>query len=131
MTKRKGTRVERELLHMLYKNGWMVNRSAGSGSIPLPNPDLLAGKEGRILAIECKAIKNENKFFPEKEINELSLFSEKFGAEPWIAIKFDNKGWFFLSPNRLNKTKTGNYSISLNLAKEKGIPFESLIKQKV
>ncbi len=130
MSKSKGTRVERELFHMLYNNEFVPIRSAGSGSTPIPNPDILAGKDGRVLAIECKALKNNNKFFPEKEINELNLFSKKFGAEPWIAMRFDNKGWYFIKPENLKKTKTGNFSINLKSAKEKGINFESLIKKK-
>ena len=46
--KRKGTRVERELFHMLHDKSFHCVRAAGSGSTPLPNPDILAGKDGRI-----------------------------------------------------------------------------------
>ncbi len=131
MSKKKGTRVERELFHMLYNEDFFPIRAAGSGSTPIPNPDILAGKKGRVLAIECKAIKDLNKFFPEIEIEELKLFSEKFGAEAWVAIKFNNKGWFFINPENLNKTKSNNYSINLELAKQKGIKFDELVKRKI
>ncbi|MBU3941048.1 MAG: Holliday junction resolvase [Nanoarchaeota archaeon] len=125
--KSKGTRAERELFHMLWDSGWSTVRSAGSGSTPLPNPDLIASNGSKILAIECKAIKNSSKHFNKTEINQLIEFSTKFGAEPWFAIKFDNQGWNFLRPEELKKTKTGNYSVNLNLAKQSGIKFDELI----
>ena len=125
--KSKGTRAERELFHMLWQSNWPVVRSAGSGSTPLPNPDLITSNGSRILAIECKAIKNKNKYFPKIEIEELTDFSKKFGAEPWLAIRFDNQGWHFLTPEKLKHNKSGNYTISLDLAKKQGINFEELI----
>lgn len=128
MSKQKGTRAERELLHMLFGKKWHVVRSAGSGSIGLPNPDLMAGKDSRILAIECKSLSVENKYFKEQEIKELNQFSKKFGAEPWLALRFDSIGWYFIQPNKLNKTKSGYYSISLEELKSKGLNFDRLIK---
>ena len=129
MSKQKGTRAERELLHMLFNKGWHVIRSAGSGSIGLPNPDLLSGKNGRILAIECKSLSKENKYFKEQEIKELKQFSNKFGAEPWLGLRFDNIGWFFIQPDKLNKTKSNYFAISLEEIKEKGLNFKDLIKK--
>ena len=126
--KNKGTRGERELFHLLWNTKeWGVLRSAGSGSTPMPSPDLLASNGKRYLAIECKVIGNTNKFFSEEEIQQLLEFSNKFGAEPWIAIKFDYIGWYFLQPKQINKTKKG-YSITLDLAKEKGIQLKDLLK---
>ena len=106
MSKKKGTRAERELIHMFFNsNEWMAVRAAGSGSVPLPCPDLIAGNGKRRLAIECKALSEPKKYFKEKEIQELIEFSEKFGAEAWIGIRFDKIGWFFLEPNKLQKSK--------------------------
>jgi len=127
MSKRKGTRYERELVHMFHDSGFSVVRSAGSGSTPLPAPDLIVSNSKRILAIECKAIKSTRKYFPEKEINELNEFSEKFGAEPYIAIRFDRKGWFFVKTEDLGFGKTNHY-VSYDLAVEKGKRFEEIIK---
>jgi Holliday junction resolvase len=129
--KRKGVRAERELLHMFYNtDSWIASRIAGSGSIPLPSPDLLAGYKNRTLAIECKSLKNPYYHFAESKIQDLIKFSERFGAEAWLAIKFNNKGWFFLKPEGLKKSKKG-YSVSLELAQQNGIRFEDLIKQKI
>lgn len=127
-SKSKGTRYERELLHMFYNtNAWIASRIAGSGSIPLPSPDLLAGCKNRSLAIECKSIKNPYYHFSEDKLKDLLEFSEKFGAEPWLAIRFDNKGWFFLKPDDLKESGKGR-SVSLDLASAKGIRFQDLIK---
>ena len=124
--KQKGINAERELIHMFWKNGWAAIRVAGSGSSHYPSPDLLAGNNLRKLAIECKAISSNNKYLSSNTITQLSEFAEKFGAEPWIGIRFDSKGWYFLSFDDINKTKKG-YSISNELAKQKGLLFNELI----
>lgn len=126
--KQKGTRAERELLHLLYENKWQVMRSAGSGSIGIPNPDLLAGKDSRVLAIECKSLNKENKYFKEQEIKELKEFSKHLNAEAWLGLRFDNIGWFFIQPDKLTKTKSGYFNISLEELKKKGLNFKELIR---
>src|SRR3989344_8101552 len=120
MSKKKGTRAERELLHMFYDNVFGVLRTACSGSITIPSCDLLVGKNGKVLAIECKFIK-ENIYIKKDRIKELIDFSKKFGAEPLFGVKVMNKGWFFLNLDKLEKSKGNNYVISYNLAKRKGI----------
>lgn len=127
MSKKKGTRSERELFHLFHQNNWMPCRIAGSGSTPIPAPDLIVGNGSRILAIECKSIKGNIKYIENEKIDELLTFSKRFGAEPWIAIKFDYQGWFFLPPEKLEKTKNGIPAISLKTAKEKALRFEDLI----
>src|SRR3989344_6031963 len=124
-SKGKGTRYERELIHMFYDSGFSVVRSAGSGSTPLPSPDIIVSNSKNIFAIECKSINSKRKYFPEKEINELKLFSEKFGAIPLIAIRFDRIGWYFVHLNDMGFSKT-NYFISLELAQKKGLKFEEI-----
>ncbi|MEK6974504.1 MAG: Holliday junction resolvase Hjc [Nanoarchaeota archaeon] len=126
-SKNKGTRAERELFHMLWNNGWATLRSAGSGSTPKPSPDLIASNNERILAIECKSIKGNSKYFDRKEISELIEFSKLFGAEPWLAVRFDNNGWFFIIPEDLKVTKSGNMSISLEKAMKNGLKFDDVI----
>lgn len=127
--KGKGARAERELLHMLFDNKWHVVRSAGSGSIGLPNPDLIAGKDGRILAIECKSSDKEIKrYLKEKDIKELKEFAKKFNAEAWLAIRFDAAGWFFLTPEQLDRSKNGFFCFDFGLVKEKGKSFEQVTR---
>ena len=73
-TKSKGTNAERELIHKLWAQGYAAIRSAGSGSMKYPSPDILTAKEGRILAIECKVTKGKSKYFEIKEIDGISIF---------------------------------------------------------
>jgi Holliday junction resolvase len=127
--KSKGTRAERELLHLFWENEWACMRSAGSGSTTRPSPDLLASKNNKTLAIECKSIKSKNHHFNKKEIEELILFSKLFGAKPIIGMRFDNKGWFFLDVNKLSPNKNGNYGISLKLSMKEGLSFKNLLNE--
>jgi holliday junction resolvase Hjr len=127
MSKRKGTLYERELFHMFWNNNWAAVRSAGSGSTPLPAPDILAGNKDNLLAIECKAIKTKSKHFNKEEIFQLMKFANTINAVPIIAMRFDNIGWHFLKANELEKNKGGNYTINLNLCQQKGVKFEELI----
>jgi len=125
--KSKGINAERELIHMFNNNDWMSIRVAGSGSSHYPSPDILAGNIKRKLAIECKSIKSKTKYLTNEEVEQLKLFSRLFGAEPWIGIRFNNEKWYFLSIDDIEITKKNYYSISLDLAKKKGLLFEELI----
>ena len=127
MSKKKGTRAERELLHMFYQAKWGVLRVAGSGSTTLPSPDLLAGNGTISLAIECKSIKSSSKYFPKEEIGQLKLFSKMFGAMALIAIRFDNEGWYFIEPHKLKKTKSEYFVLNHDLACKKGLKFDGLV----
>ena len=128
MSKQKGSRAERELLSMFWDTGiWGGFRTAGSGSTPLPSPDLLVGNGKRYLAIECKSLKTKAKYLEEQQIKELIEFSKRFGAEPWIGLRFNNVGWFFIQHEKLEKTKNGSLIASLEILKNKGLSFNKLI----
>ena len=127
MSKNKGSRAERELIHKFFDtNEFIALRAAGSGSTPLPSPDILAGGMGRILAIECKSGKDK-RYIKKNQIDELKIFSERFGAEPWIGLRFDNEDWWFLSLENLVKSRGENFMVSLDIARKKGLRFEELI----
>ena len=123
-TKAKGSKAERELLHMFYNAGFGVVRAAGSGSTGLPCPDLIIGNNLRKLAIEVKNPGKEYQHLEKQQIEDLGKFSKMFGAEPWIAVKF--KDWHFLTLEDINKTKE-NFSITQDIAERKGLKFEELI----
>lgn len=125
--KSKGINAERELVHMFWKEGWACVRVAGSGSIKYPAPDLLAGNNIRKIVIESKVTKDDVKYFSNYDILQLKEFATIFGAEPWIAIKFNKKPWLFINPEDLNKTKSMNFSIKYDVAELRGLLFEELI----
>ena len=120
MSKKRGIAAERELLHMLWQKGFAVARVAGSGSVPEPSCDLLAGNGQAKYAIECKMSGNGRKYITKEQIDDFLTFSTRFGLEPILAVKFLRKGWFFLQPESLDKTPKG-YSISLDTAMERGV----------
>ena len=128
--KHKGSRTERELVHLFFDNNFAPLRIAGSGSTPLPAPDLVVGGFGKVFAIECKSGKT-TRYIKKEQMEELLLFSTRFGAQPLIGGRFDREGWFFLKPEQLDVTKSGFYSLSLEDAKEKGLSFGKLIGKEI
>ena len=68
------------------------------------------------------------KKFPEFEFEQLKEFAEKFGAEPWIGVRFDRLDWFFLGADDLKRTRR-SFRFSLKNAKRIGLLFEELIEQ--
>ena len=125
-TKSKGTNAERELIHKFWANGFAAIRSAGSGSMKYPSPDILAAKGTRILAIECKVTKKQNKYFEQSEIEDLLKFAKIFNAEPFVAVKFKGNDWFFLRVGNLKKTKK-LFMVDLCLAQNQGKSFDNIL----
>ncbi len=125
--KSRGTNAERDLIHKFWGVGWAALRAAGSGSSQFPAPDVVAANNIRKLAIEVKLTTETKKYFTKKEINELTYFSEKFGAESWVAIKFFREPWYFLSLEDLEETGK-SFVASLDVAKRRGLLFEEVIR---
>jgi Holliday junction resolvase len=125
--KSKGSNAERELIHMFWSTGkWAAIRVAGSGCCTNPAPDVVAGNVNRKLAIECKSTK-DTKYIPKQDIEDLKTYSNLFGAEPLIGMRFDREGWFFVKVEDLVDAG-GSYVISLDYLKTKGIDFNKLIE---
>ena len=124
--KSKGSAAERTLIHAFWSEGWAAVRVAGSGWTQFPSPDILVGNNKIKLALEVKITKDKKKYFPKQEIENLNFFAEKFGAEPYIAVKFAKEKFYFIKTIYLNKT-TSSYVSSLELCKQKGCLFEGLI----
>jgi Holliday junction resolvase len=113
---------------MLYSEGFGVLRVAGSGSATIPATDLIAGKKGRLLAIECKSSKATIKrYLKNEQVKELKELSKRMGAEAWFGLRYNNEEWLFLEPKHLDKSKNGTYCVDLKLAKKKGLKFGELI----
>lgn len=132
--KAKGTRAELELLHKFWGTGkWVVLRAPASGAIKYPCPDLLAGNRLRKLAIECKSTSDNKQYLESQEINSLKEFSAIFGAEPWVAVRFaktreEKDSWFFISTEDLEQTTGGNFVVTIETAKRKGLLFDEMTK---
>ena len=127
-SKTKGSNAERELVHLFWQTGnWAAIRIAGSGSSQYPSADILASNTQRKLAIEAKITKDRYKHFPNEEIQALKEFADKFGAEPWIALRFKSQKWKFFPLADLKQT-SNHYSINQDLSEKKGLSFDELIK---
>ena len=122
----KGANAERELMHLFFKEGFSVVRIAGSGTSPLPAPDIIAIKNGRIIAVECKARKAKNLAISVSQIGELLDWAKKAGSEALIGWKIPRKGWFFLKPSKLRNTGKF-FTINQKNAMEKGKSLRDII----
>lgn len=125
--KSKGINAERDLIHKFWSCGWAAVRIAGSGSMRYPSADVLATNKLRRLAIECKTSNDKNKYLTKEAVSQLKEFSDIFGAEPWIAVKFDRHDWLFVSIDDL-KDSGNNFLVSLDIAEKKGLSFNELLK---
>ena len=110
--KAKGLNAERDLVKIFHSNGWAPLRVAGSGSSPIPLPDILAGNGERNLALECKTTRKNTIYISHEQIDQLLYFAYKFGAEPWLAIRFYRKPWIFYRVSEMTKTEK-SYSASI------------------
>ena len=123
--KSRGINAERDLIHSFWGIGWAAVRVAGSGSSHFPSPDIICGNNIRKLAIEVKLTTEKRKYFSSKEISDLRYFCEKFGAEPWVGIKFFHRKWVFLMVDDLGSSGK-NFVVSQELADIRGLSFEDL-----
>lgn len=121
MSKRKGSRAERELVDIFHaKSSWCAVRVAGSGVSRFPCPDLIASNGSKVFAIECKSTKKKSKYIENKQWTELQKFAEIFGAVPLIALRMDKAGWYFFEIEDLEKTNNGSLRINQKIIESKG-----------
>jgi len=124
MTYRKGARAERELAEILWRYGAAVVRSAGSGN--MYSPDIVAIKNGTILAFECKAWKREYILVSVSQMDKMVEWMRRSGARLYIAWKVPYRGWLFIPPSALSRRK-GYYGIDKKTAEKISIPLEIIL----
>lgn len=121
----KGANAERELIHTLHKMGFAVLRVAGSGVSPLPSPDVVALKGGRILAFECKAWRGGHLAIPVVAMADEINWALTAGAEFFVAWKIPRGGWLFVKAEHFHNAGK-NFMISLAEAKSSSVSLEAL-----
>lgn len=119
----KGANAERELIHFLYAQGFAVVRAAGSGTISLPAPDVIALRRDKQLAFECKSWSAKYLNIPIENMNELFFWRNASGIDVFVAWKIPRMGWRFLKPENFKKNPKG-YLVSLKTALRKGIVLD-------
>ncbi len=125
--KSRGINAERDLIHKFWEKRWACIRVAGSGSSQFPSPDILAGNALRKLAMEVKLTTKDRQYFRKEEIRDLQYFCDKFGAEPWVGVKFFRTPWVFLTLEDLESSGK-NFVVSKELAELRGFSFEDLVQ---
>lgn len=121
--KAKGSKVERELFMKFVENGFRAVRVAGSGMMENAECDIIAGKKGAgKYAVEVKSSKSTTRYIEKEQIEKFMIFSEIFGLNPVIALRFNREGFLFLHPKHLRDSGKC-FAITLEEAKKKGKRF--------
>lgn len=121
---KKGMKFERDLIHMLWENGYAALRTAGSGAARYPTPDVVAGNGSNFIALEVKKRSSLPVYLTENEVRELVMFSNLFGANAYIAVKIPRKEWKFIDIEQLKKGKS--YRVDEEVYST-GMDFENVI----
>jgi len=128
MMVKKGSREERDLVKLLWDNGFAAMRApASGGATKKPLPDVIAGNGSIYLAIEVKTTSRDRIYIDSRKMNGLKEFSDTFGARPYIGIKFKYRDWIFLSPEDLEVTRAENYRLDLDIALERGRDIHEIL----
>jgi len=127
--KQKGSNAERQLIKMFWEAGFAAMRAAGSGSARHPSPDLIASNGKITIAVECKSYSSDYIHLEYDQIVQLLEFSQKFGATPIVAVKFEGNDWYMLPMNKIMPTKGENFKVTKSFAEAEGKRFEQLIEE--
>jgi Holliday junction resolvase len=101
----KGSRRENELGGMFGDRGFVWIRTAGSGSAQRELPDITAGKGGKFVVMEVKGWADQDyEYVSKREVEDLIYFAEEFGAEYYVAARFNRKNWQFLKKDEMKPT---------------------------
>lgn len=110
----KGARSERELLNYLHSKSYSVIRSAGSGVNSI-SPDVVAIKNSKGLAFECKAWDRSSLSIEASKFDVLLEWERNTGMETFIAWRMNGSSWFFIKLNEMKKTSK-NYTVGKKTA---------------
>ena len=124
MRKKYASNYERELQKKLWENGFICIRVAGSGSSSYPAPDLIVIKNGKVSVIEVKSTRGSAIYLDYSQMDQLKKLEREVNGV-FIAVKFIEKGWYFIELNRLNGTNKIEYTHVSKI----GYTFESFIEK--
>ena len=106
-----GSTMERELMAVLRGHGFVPIRAPASGTGDWDLPDVLAARDGVVVAIELKSGANPRNV-ENSEVEALRRVGGAFWAASLIAVRYKGDRTFYLSlPESMSRTDSGNYSI--------------------
>ena len=111
----KGARSERELMAFLHDRNYSVVRSAGSGVNPMSPPDIIAIKEGKGMAFECKAWDKDSLSIEPDKIGALEAWERNTGMTAYVAWRMNGTGWFFIRLQEMKRTPK-NFTVTRSIA---------------
>ena len=103
----KGARSERELISILKDRGYSVMRAAGSGVNSL-SPDVIAFKDKKGFAFECKAWNDSGISIADDKIEALKEWERNTGMVTFVAWRMQGREWFFIKPDEIKKTPSSH-----------------------
>ena len=106
MSGQKGSKGENELGYFFGQNGYVWVRTAGSGTAGRELPDITVGNGDGFIVMEVKRWSNkaDYEYLSKKEVDDLIYFAEQFGAEYYIAARFDYRDWQFFKKEEMHET---------------------------
>lgn len=105
MSGQKGSKGENELGELFEDYGYVYFRQAGSGTADRELPDIGVGNGERFIVFEVKRWGYQDyEYVTKDEVNDLIFFAEQFGAEYYIAARFNRKPWQFLKKEEMHET---------------------------
>ncbi len=114
--KEKGVRHERELAEELWERGWAVVRgpASGSGARKRFQPDIVAARDGVIVAFEVKRVSDPSKplYINKRQVTGLLEWARRAGGRAFIAVRIPGVGWRFHDAEGLEDTGGGSLKIS-------------------
>ncbi len=95
----KGSAAEREFAELMWRWGFAVVRSAGSGNLRAGaryySPDIIAAKGGVVFAFECKFRKGYVRISNE-DMGSMKEWCSRAGCRGFLAWKISRRGWWLL-----------------------------------
>lgn len=103
MSSQKGSKGENELGELFEERGYVFFRQAGSGTADRELPDIGVGNGGHFIVFEVKRWGYQDyEYLTKKEVDDLIFFAEQFGAEYYIAARFNRKPWQFYKKEEMH-----------------------------
>jgi len=107
----KGAKGENEIGELFAEEGYVWMRAPGSGTGNRCLPDVILGKNGHTIVLEVKRADGDEKYIylqkteEKDEVGDLMHFAEEFGADYYIAYRFDRGRWHFVLREEMKKNE--------------------------